>query len=497
VNEVLVTCDVRRPGTPLPHAWEHTVGSGHALLALRTDYQAQLRRCHDELGFAHVRFHGLLCDDVGTLVCKQHVLRYSFFNVDSIWDALLAMGMRPFVELSFMPATLAATPRTVFHYAARIGPPSDYDAWSELIRRLAAHAVARYGRDEVGRWLFEVWNEPNLASFWAGTQGDYFRFYQHTVHALKGVDPALQVGGPATANNGWIADFIGFCERTGTALDFVTTHHYPTDAFGRPDDDTEAQLAASRRSVLRDRARATHDLVGARPLYYTEWSSSSNSRDPLHDEPYAAPVVVKTMLEARGLTRGYSWWTFSDVFEENYFASAPFHGGFGLLTIYGIPKPSYRAFEILHHLGTDLVYAMENVHPTVDAWVVRRPTAGDVTVVLTNHALPRHEIADAQIHIALDGVARPVAVTTRRIDATHCNAKARWRALGSAPYLDRAAVDDLTDASRLAAAYQPWTYQDGTVHIELDLPPHAVASVTVDCSASHVEHVDEPPTPCP
>lgn len=496
MNNVLVACNVRGAGTPLPHAWEHTVGSGRAALALRADYQAQLRRCHTELGFEHVRFHGLLCDDVGTLVCEQNKRRYSFFNVDAIWDALLAMGVRPFVELSFMPETLASTPRTAFHYGAHLGPPNDYGAWSELIRRLAAHAVARYGRDEVRRWLFEVWNEPNLQAFWTGTQADYFRFYAHTVQALKGVDASLQVGGPVTANNAWIADFVGFCERTRTALDFVSTHHYPTDAFGRPDDDTEAQLAASQRSVLRDRARATHNLVGARPLYYTEWSTSSNPRDPLHDEPYAAPVIVKTMLEARGLTAGYSWWTFTDVFEEDYFASAPFHGGFGLVTVYGVPKPSYRAFEILHRLGTDLVYAMEDVHPTVNAWVIRQPTPGDLTVVLTNHALPRHDIADAHVHIALGGVAQPVGVTTRRIDATHCNAKARWRALGSATYLDRATVEDLNNVSRLVAESQAWTYQDGTVHIELDLPPHAVASVTVDSSASHGEEIGQPPTPC-
>ncbi len=496
MDVVSVACDVRQPGTPLPHAWEHTVGSGHALLALRADYQAQLQRCHDELGMRHVRFHGLLSDDVGTLVCVQNHLLYSFFNAETIWDALLAMDVRPFVELSFMPATLASGPQVVFHYAGRISPPKDYTEWAELVRRLAAHAVRRYGRDEVARWFFEAWNEPNLDAFWTGSQSDYFRLYQHTAQAIRSVDDTLRVGGPATAGNEWISDFLAFCEHTHVPADFVSTHHYPTDAFGRPGDDTVGQLAASTRSVLRDRARATHSLVGDRPLFYTEWCTSSNPRDALHDEPYAAAVIVKTMLEARGFTTGYSWWTFSDLFEENYFPSAPFHGGFGLLTLHGIAKPSYWAFALLHRLGTDLVFAMENVHPTVNAWIVRQPDDRGVTVLLTNHALPRHDIATAHVHIVLSGIARPAVVMTRRIDEAHGNAKAHWCTLGSPGTLSVAQVDELRDVSRLVAERQPWRYEDGAVHIELDLPPHAVASVTVDTSVAPAEPPDESPTPC-
>ncbi len=445
----------------------------------------------------HVRFHGLLSDDVGTLVCEQDRLRYSFFNADTIWDALLAIGVRPFVELSFMPSTLASGDTTVFHYRGNVTPPRDYAAWGELIRRLAAHAVARYGRDEVGRWLFEVWNEPNLSAFWTGTQADYFHLYRVTAAALKGVDASIQVGGPATASNGWIADFLDACQAADSPVDFVSTHHYPTDAFGRPGDDTEAQLAASARSVLRDRARATRELVGRRPLYYTEWSTSSNPRDPLHDEPYAAPVIVKTMLEARGLVDGYSWWTFSDIFEENYFPAVAFQGGFGLLSLAGVAKPSYRAFELLHHLGTDLVLAVEDVHPTVDAWVVRQPRGAGVTVLLTNHALPRHPIATERVHVQLAGAGRPRDVRLRRIDGDHANARARWLALGAPQYLSRHEVEDLDDVSRLTPAVHPWSFEDGVLHIELDIPPHAVAALAVDIAPTGRASADEgPPGSC-
>lgn len=120
--------------------------------------------------FRHVRFHGLLCDDMGTLIDERNQLLYSFFNADQIWDFLLSIGMRPFVELSFMPTTLASDDTTVFHYRANVTPPKDYQQWATLIHKLVTHWVQRYGVEEVRTWFFEVWNEPNLKAFWAGTR---------------------------------------------------------------------------------------------------------------------------------------------------------------------------------------------------------------------------------------------------------------------------------------------------------------------------------------
>jgi len=167
-------CDYLQPPKAFPHFWEHTVGSGHAPLALRADWQAQMLRCHEELGFQHVRFHALLSDDMGTLICEEDKLLYSFFNSDRIIDFLLSIRMRPFVELSFMPETLSSGNTTVFRYQANITPPKDYEQWATLVKKLAAHWVERYGVAEVRQWFFEVWNEPNLQAFWPASQEDYF-----------------------------------------------------------------------------------------------------------------------------------------------------------------------------------------------------------------------------------------------------------------------------------------------------------------------------------
>jgi xylan 1,4-beta-xylosidase len=468
------SADLNDTPTPLPHFWEHTVGSGHATLALRADWQAQMKRAHDDLGVKHVRFHGILSDDMGTLVSEGSQFFYSFFNTDQIFDFLLSIGMKPFVELSFMPTALASTNQTVFHYNANVSAPRDPAQWSVLIRKLVQHWVDRYGLDEVRQWFFEVWNEPNLTAFGAGDQAEYFELYRYTVDAIKGVDALLQVGGPATAANAWISDFLGFCAANALPVDFVSTHHYPTDAFGKPGDDTEAQLAASTRSILREQTRAVRKEAGDLPVYYTEWCTSSNPRDPMHDDPYAAAFIVKTIMETNGLVQGYSYWTFSDIFEENYFPSVPFHGGFGLLNIHGIAKPAYRAYELLHGIGNELV-AINGAHETVDAWLIRGETSA--TLLLTNFALPRHPIARETITFDIAGATSISGAKLRRIDLENANAKRRWEQLGKPEYLSAAMVAELEEASKLRQEPQAFSLRDGKLHLEITMPPQAVAAI--------------------
>ena len=414
---------------------------------------------------------------MSTLVCERDTRLYSFFNADQIFDFLLSIGMRPFVELSFMPTILASGRTTVFHYRANVTPPRRYGQWGDLIRHVTAHWVARYGRHEVGRWYFEVWNEPNLKTFWTGTQRDYFRLYRYAAHAIKTVDASLRVGGPATAKNEWIDEFLTFCDDTGLPADFVSTHHYPTDTFGDPRDDTETQLAKGRRSILRQQAQDARRRAGERPLYYTEWNASSTPRDSLHDQPYAAAFVVKTVMEAAGLVDGYSFWTFSDLFEENYFPSLPFHGGFGLLTLHGVPKPTYRAFELLHGLGSERLL-VDGHHHTVDAWIVRRDDT--VTALLSNHALPRHPIETERVDILLTEAPVPRSVTVERIDDEHANPRRLWIEMGEPGYLTPEHIEYLEAASRLVAEPLAWTRGAGVIRTAVDLPPHSVAAVTFD-----------------
>jgi xylan 1,4-beta-xylosidase len=475
----LFICDVNSETSAFPHFWEHTVGSGHATLALRADYQQQLRRCHNELGFKHVRFHGILSDDMGTLVCQVNQLVYSFFNADQVCDFLLSIGMNPFIEFSFMPVTLSSGDDIVFHYKGNITPPRDYGAWETLIHKLVDHWKERYGIETIRNWFFEIWNEPNLPAFWTGSQQDYFSLYQHAARAIKNVDGQLKVGGPATAANAWITEFSSFCTDNNVPYDFISTHHYPTDAFGKPGDDTPAQLAASKRSILKEQLVATREKAGDKPVYYTEWSTSSNPFDELHDLPYAAAYITKTIMEARGLVEGYSYWTFSDIFEENYFSSIPFHGGFGLLNIYGVPKPAYRAFELLHRLG-NAVFPVTGNHPTVDVWVIHKKKTGTVHVLLTNSALPAHPVKTELVTVQLNNITGIKNIFIERIDNSHANATAAWMAMGKPGTLCPRQVQDLEMASALIKEKILYTFENGTILMEIETEPQATALVTIE-----------------
>lgn len=477
MRHVNFKCDLTSGSSPFPHFWEHTIGSSHATMALRADWQKQMTRCHIELGFKHVRFHGLLSDDMSTFLCENNQPIYSFFNSDQIWDFLLSIGMRPFIELSFMPTALSSGGEVVFHYKGNVNPPKNYEDWEKFILKIVNHWAQRYGNEEVSKWFFEVWNEPNLDAFWKGKQEDYFKLYKHTANAIKSVNKDFKVGGPATASNAWIPAFLDFCEKNNVPVDFVSTHHYPTDSFGKPGDDTILQLAQSKRSILREEAKVVKEKSRGKPVYYTEWSTSSNPFDELHDMPYAAAYIIKTIMEAQGFVEGYSYWTFSDIFEENYFSSIPFHGGFGLMNIYGIPKPAYRAYEILHHIGTESL-PVHGHHETMDVWVIRKP--GKISILITNGTLPKHAIKTETAKICLEGISKIKSTYIERIDDSHANARQEWINLGMPESLSPQLIQELELKSQLFKEQISINFRDTSAIIEVVLPPQAVACITLE-----------------
>ncbi|MBN1583942.1 MAG: beta-xylosidase [Anaerolineae bacterium] len=476
----ILTMDVQKETMPFPHYWERCVGSGHAALALREDWRRHLKRCVGELGFEYVRFHGLLNDDMSVYATSfLSGPRYSFFNVNSILDSLRDIGVKPFIELSFMPTALASGDRTVFHYKGNITPPQDYELWGELIRRLIAHLLDRYGLDEVRSWFFEVWNEPNLPFFWSGTQDEYLELYRYAALAIKSVDAGIPVGGPSTARNEWIPELKAYCRQNGVPLDFVSTHHYPTDAALGHGRDMEKMMADVPRGVLREMTAKAKEQAGDLPLYYTEWNNSPSCLDPYHDDPYAAAFVVKTIVDNQGLVDAYSYWTFSDIFEEAPFPSAPYHGGFGLLNLYGIPKPTFRAFELLHRLGDERIPLEGSAHPTVEAVAIKQDDLIDVLIY--NHNVPLALIEEETVQVVIKGIAGSVEATIERIDADHANPKRRWQELGSPEYPERQVLVELENAAEMVVESLVCRRHGQDIVLEVVVPPHGVACIRLRC----------------
>ena len=480
-----LSCDLRAAPQTLYHPWRKCVGSGHATLALRADWQAQMRIASAELGFEYVRFHGLLDDDMGTLICQSNQFVYSFFNADQIFDFLVSIGMRPIVELSFMPSTLSSGGDIVFHYKGNITPPRDPAQWAELMRRLAAHWVERYGIEEVSQWYFEVWNEPNLQAFWTGTQQEYFEFYGATVQAIKGVDARLRVGGPATAGNAWIPEFQQYCAAKNLPADFISTHYYPTDAFGEIGADTITQLEHAPLDVMRQHALVAKDQAAGKPLLYTEWNITSNPRDPLHDSAAAAALAVRIVLGVDDVVDAYSYWTFSDIFEENYFPSVPFHGGFGLMNLHGIRKPIYHAFAMVAKLGSGH-FPIAQEHPTLMVWAGVPDGQGSSHVLAINQAMPRHDIVEETLTLRLDPPAgmRAAAVSIARIDEQNANPVALWRSWGEPDYLSAQHVAALHQAAAPVAEAIAFGTEGGQLTISTTLLPQSANLLRIDWIAA-------------
>jgi hypothetical protein len=221
------------PTQAFSHFFETSVGSGHMSLTLREDWRTHIRMAARDLGVKHIRGHGLLDDDMSVSYAYG---KHAFYNIDSLVDLLMSIGMRPIFELSFMPDWLTSGSDTVCHYKGNSDPPKNYSQWGELIGALGTHMVAKYGEDVASEFFFEVWNEPN-DNFWRGgekfgptgftKQSSYFELYKHAALALKAASPKLQVGGPATCcATCWLSDFVEFMDSNSIPYDFISTHAY-------------------------------------------------------------------------------------------------------------------------------------------------------------------------------------------------------------------------------------------------------------------------------
>jgi xylan 1,4-beta-xylosidase len=365
----------------------NTVGAGRANEGLRADWQAQLAKVQHQIGFHYLRFHGLLHDDMGVYTEDDHGNPiYNFQYIDALFDAMLALHIRPFVELGFMPEKLASNDRTVFWWKGRISPPKDMAKWNGLIRALVTHWHNRYGEAEINQWYFEIWNEPNLHnSFFTGSMQDYFELYRNTAESVRTVCPKCRVGGPATAGNGWLTEWLQFVHDNHVPADFLSTHTYAVtqgafDADGHAGTVLDPSPNAITGDVRRANELIAHSATPSLELHYTEWSSSYTPADPIHDQYIEAAFILQKLRDTSPLAQSMSYWTFTDIFEEPGPPTRPFHGGFGLINLEGIRKPAFFAYQFLAKLGPQDVATSE---PT-NSWATARPD-GSVQVLLWNY----------------------------------------------------------------------------------------------------------------
>jgi len=474
-------------------AWRNCITVGRAYDLVREDLLAHLRRAQKEIGFNYCRFHALFHDDMG--VVKRRAggeLSFHWHHVDKIYDALLGMQLRPFVELNGMPRAMASGTTTVFQYAMNITPPSDYAEWGLLVSEFAKHVVDRYGLDEVRKWYFEVWNEPNLDCFWTGDQAGYFRLYETAARALKGVDAGLRVGGPATAMAAWVPETISYCTKHGVPLDFVSTHVYPHDEQVHYDKRANSPFPKGR--FVNEHVEKVHRQVreSARPdleIHWTEWNGQTaldkasvtfmNNR--YLDTPYAAALIAKLAVEFDGITDSFAWWVLSDIFEEHPIPSAPFSCTYGAVTIHGIPKASYNAFKLLARLRGNRLEATAAGEAPEGCGLVGTRELATSQVLLWNH----HFVEDPARPAWRDSVQIPVVesrehvVTVTTIRAGKGSARETWEEMGRPVNLSRAQEAMIRDHAEPGYAFLRLTPQYGVVVVPFELGSNEV--VHLEC----------------
>lgn len=464
------------------HHWNTCIGAGRACEGLRANWQRQLKMAVSECGFRYIRFHGLLSDDMGICMVEDGEIFFNYSYVDMLFDELLKMEIHPFVEFGFMPELLASGKDTQFWWKGNITPPKSYSLWTDLLTGLISHWIERYGKTEVLKWYFEIWNEPNLRAFWTGTKSEYFKLYEVSAKTIKSISPDLRVGGPATSNfvpddrfaaetedfskhkthlvedlqsldwkGVWLEDFLKFCSDKKLPLDFLSTHPYPTDFA------IDGQETSNNTNIMKGRSRQFNstqkDLQWIQNLlsqsaypkaeiHLTEWSSSPSSRDYSHDYLPAATYVIKSNIDCIGLADSLSYWVFTDIFEEIGPAPEAFHGGFGLITMQDIKKPTYHAYRFLNQLGNELIEKSKNFILTKNEYgklkgiVYHYPDEMQTAIPIAEY--PHHETAEKyqkmgsslELGIMISGLTANSNFTLEMLDNKHGNATSLWKTMG-------------------------------------------------------------------
>jgi xylan 1,4-beta-xylosidase len=474
---------------PLRKPWKKCIAVGRAYDLLRQDHYEHLQWIQNEIGFAHCRFHGVFEDNMG-VVKRTHDgrLLYCWHQVDKAYDSLLKLGLKPFVELNSMPVALASGSTTIFHYEANVTPPKRWEEWGDLVKAFAGHLVDRYGAEEVRQWHFEVWNEPNLACFWTGTQEDYFQLYAVSAHALKSVDAGLRVGGPATSKASWIGEFIEWCAKHAAPLDFITTHLYPQDEYtgGRPLSVRGAFFGEVFRRVQNE---INASSMPGLPIHWTEWNPQSAtgpedvtwSDNEACDNAYGGAFVARQCLELDESCDSMAFWVASDIFEEHPIQPAPFSATYGMLNIHGVPKASANAFRLLNRMKGASVARVSDA-PYGCGGVVTRE--GSVQHAFFYHCQPpgSTEPGEWRTQVRFE-VAQAATITQMRVEAGRGSAYEWWCNVGRPLNLSSAQSAAMMAAAQPECRVEMATPVAGGVCVDIHLAANSFVYIEI-CPAA-------------
>lgn len=467
---VVVSPDYAGPREAFRHTWEGLLNIDQFRWMVRRDVQDQLKMARDEIGGRVVRAVGMLDDEMRVLGKdpmgfrdpSRQAPRLNWQIVDYVIQSLLELGMNPMFTTTFMPGHLASGTETCFSTRANISPPKSWKEWGALVQASVRHAIDRFGRDVVRQWYFEVWNEPNLAGFWAGGEKGYHELWLTTYRAIKEVDAELRVGGPSAACGQWVGELLEFTQKHDCVPDYLISHVYNNDSennplspFDGPQEDKVSKSPHFAAGVMRGVHAIIQQMNFKGEVHWNEWGRSWFGHDPVRETPNEAAFAVKTMSEVSQLADYFAYWCLSDVYDQVGYGAETFHGNYGMLNLQGLRKPHYHAFQLLARLGTQRVKVRgQGLTPLTNAIATSDGRKHYVMVYSFDAGLQAsQETLDVTIH--LPGKVHPESLTLYVIDESNNNILQHWREMGSPAYLSAEQLAFLRSHNLLRASPAP------------------------------------------
>lgn len=359
---------------PLKHTWRSVMGVGSASDLLMAEIREMVERMVREIGFRYIKFNGIFSDELHIYNRKTDGTPvYNFAYIDKVFDFLRSIGLRPIIQLSFMPSALAKDKeRRLFNYL--VSEPISYSEWSELVRATVEHLLERYGAEEVRNWHFCVWNQPDTPKSLYGFDSNeaFYEFYKCTYSVVKSCDERLSFGTPPTfyimdeGYTNWYIPFISWCRENGCIPDFLNFHYYDT-ALTHDANSGQELFGFIHSMILRQTQDGLHNFIdqvlsereklGMKkiPIYLTEWNNTPSQQDLLNDTCFKSCYIVKNILENYDRIDSFGYWSLTDWMAEAPLPKEMFFGGLGLFTVNSIPKASFYALSLLRRLGNTFV----------------------------------------------------------------------------------------------------------------------------------------------
>lgn len=284
-------------------------------------------------------------------------------------------------------------------------------------------------------------------NFWKDAdKQEYFKLYKVTALAIKAVNQDLQVGGPAICGGAdeWIVDFLEFCHKEEVPVDFVSRHAYTSQSPKKVTPDYYYQDLVDNTDMLQQfeevRGLIKKSAFSDLPFHITEYNTSYSPINPVHDTPLNAAYLARILSEGGDYVDSFSYWTFSDVFEESDIPKAPFHGGFGLIALHSIPKPTFHLFAFFNRLGEEMLYRDAQM-------IITRKENGSIALVAWNTVMEKGEGFEKDLLIQIPVSSDQYFLKRQSVDEHHANYWKVWKEMGRPRFPDKQSIETLREAS--------------------------------------------------